>query len=117
MFAKNKPTKRINFSDENWVEIQYLSKGQKNAFASKLAELFKGQEFDGDGNDNKRLPDVSVAKIHEVEYEKMVASIKAWSAEEDITIENVQALDDSVYEEISNKIKEMNELSEEEEKN
>jgi hypothetical protein len=121
MFAKNKPTKKIDLPDNHWVELQYLSKGVKDELKSSVTKIFN--KFDPkllDGKmDNPNIefsPDF-VQKIQDIEYLKLVKAIRNWSADEIVNTENIKALDDTSYELILKAVNEMNELSEEEEKN
>lgn len=123
MFAKNKPVKRVDLDDGNWVELQCLSKGQKDAIKSDLADAFKGVEIENkDGTplpkDGTTLPDGFLAKLHAANYRKLQYSIKAWSANEvPITLDNIKDLDDATFDAILQAVNDMNELSPAEEKN
>jgi hypothetical protein len=126
LFAKNKPTKTIYFDDakENFVVLQHLSKGAKDNYTGQLAELslsMKGVNKETFENmDIDKLPDgmgTLVKKINELEYEKVAAAIKKWSAAEDITVDSVKELDEDVFVEISKTVDEMNKLTELERKN
>ncbi|MDC3414265.1 hypothetical protein [Terrihalobacillus insolitus] len=119
MFAKNKPTKRIDLPENHWVELQHLSKGTKDVLKSSVTKIFNkfdSKMMDGKMDDVEFSPDF-VEKIQEIEYQKLAAAIRAWSAEEEVTVENIKELDDEPYELILKEVNNMNELSEEEEKN
>jgi hypothetical protein len=122
LFAKNKPTKKIEF-EGGWVELQYLSKGVKDEIASRLASLYKGMdratlERLKDTND---VPDTmvdAVSVVQEVEYYKLSHAIKAWSeADVPINTDTVKELDEEVFDKISAAVNEMNELSKQDKKN
>lgn len=122
LFAKNRPTKRIDIG-EDWVELQHLSKGVKDEISSRLASLYKGMDKSTleklqTGQD---VPDTlidAVSVVQEVEYYKLSHAIKAWSDQNtSITVESVKALDEGVFNNISEAVNEMNELNKEERKN
>jgi predicted DNA-binding antitoxin AbrB/MazE fold protein len=123
LFAKSKPTKRVDLPDGAWVEIQNLPKGIKESFKSELADLFKGVDIkkgeDGeDEPDRKTLPDSFVQKIAEVNYRKLEKAIKSWSAEGvPVTIENIKELDEEIFDQILTAVNKMNELNDTERKN
>ncbi|MGM0882597.1 MAG: hypothetical protein ACQEXQ_16340 [Bacillota bacterium] len=122
MFSKNKPTKRVDLGDGNWVELQYLSKGMKNSFKSDAADVYKYLEVELDENgkpkEGMKLPEGAIGKINGIQYRRMAAAIRAWSAADiPVTIEGVQELDEEIFDLIDNAITEMNELSAKEEKN
>lgn len=143
MFAKNKPTKKLEFNG-GWVELQFLSKGVKDEIASRLSSLFSGfdsetlkkidkarkQKQENTQNeqqnettvkeDNDDIPtEVAgmVGKIQAVEYYKLTQAIKAWSEDEAVTEDSIKELDDVVFDEISKEVDKMNELSKDEIKN
>jgi hypothetical protein len=126
LMSKNKPTKRVNF-DGGFVEIQFLSKGVKAEYQNRMAALLKDlgsidiNELKKAKEDDDIPQDMNVdevlKKVNEAEYFKLSKAIKSWSEDEEITDLTVQELDDEVFDKISNKIDEMNELSEGEEKN
>ncbi|MEE6450533.1 hypothetical protein RAH41_08180 [Gottfriedia acidiceleris] len=118
LFAKNKPTKRVEF-EGGWVELQFLSKGVKDEIASRLAPLhseLKNIENATEEDVPEGVFDV-LGQINQIEYYKVAHAIKAWSEEEEITEENVKALDSEVFEKISKSINDMNELSQGDKKN
>lgn len=119
MFSKNRPKKRVDLPDNHWVELQYLSKGTKDVLKGATAEIFNkvdSKMFEGDMQDVEFSPNF-VQKIQEVEYQKLNCAIHAWSADVEVSIENIKELDDEVYELILGEVDKMNGLSEEEEKN
>lgn len=122
MFAKNKPTRRIPLPENNWVELQYLSKGQKDEYRSAVAGVFRGaMKEDQAGSVNKdmsQLPEDFILKTKQAEYHMLAQAIKAWSAE-GITInaQTVAELDEDVYDIILAEVTQMNELSKQEQKN
>ncbi|WP_141434383.1 hypothetical protein [Bacillus sp. 03113] len=124
LFAKNKPTKRINF-EGGWVELQYLSKGVKDEIASRLSSMFAGmdsQAIKRIETDNKEdVPTEMIGiigKVQEVAYYKLSQAIKDWSESDvDITIDSVKDMDDKVFDMISKEVDSMNSLSKTDEKN
>lgn len=128
MFAKNKPVKRVNLNDGQWVDLQHLSKGIKDSFKNALAGgLNGGMEISLEG-DNAKPKGISLSenfleKINEINYRKMVAAIKDWSAKDGegnkvpIDEEMVKELDEETFDKILEEINGMNELSAVEEKN
>jgi hypothetical protein len=124
LFAKNKPTKRVNF-EGGWVELQHLSKGVKDEISSRLSSLFAGMDeetlkkVNSDNKDDVPTGMINVVgKVQEVEYFKLSHAIKAWSENDTpINEETVKELDEEVFNEISKAVNEMNELSKTEEKN
>lgn len=119
MFAKNKPTKKIDLADNHWVELQYLSKGTKNELQSATTEIFNKFDkkmLDGEMEDVQFSPDF-IKKVQAIEYQKLTAAIRAWSAQEPVSVEVVKELDDESYETILKEVDKMNGLSDEEEKN
>jgi hypothetical protein len=120
MFAKNKPTERVQFDDGNWVELQVLSKGVKDSLKSELADMYSGLKIEN-GPDGKpsteTLPPGIVGKVSDNQHRKVAAAIRAWSAEAQITVETVKELDEETFDKILAKVNEMNELTAAEEKN
>jgi hypothetical protein len=119
MFAKNKPTKKIDLDNNHWVEIQHLSKGTKDSLQSSITEVFNkfdSKMLDGKMEDVEFSPDF-IKKVQGVEYRKLAAAIRAWSVEDPITIDTIKELDDESYETILEAVNDMNGLSDEEEKN
>jgi hypothetical protein len=114
LFAKNLPTKRIEIGEGNWVEIRKLSKGFKDQLKGEATDVFKGMDLKGELG---TVPEGMILKVQEVEYRKLRASIVRWSADVDITIENIKELDEEVYNRILKEVDEMNGLSQEEQKN
>ncbi|KXG42878.1 hypothetical protein [Tepidibacillus decaturensis] len=122
MFSKNKPTKRIDLPEGNWVELQYLSKGQKDILTSELAGMFKKmniQILDKDIKmNNDDINENIVNKVNEVEYKKLSFAIKAWSANDvEINEDSIKDLDEEVYEKILDEVNKMNNLTEDDVKN
>lgn len=123
MFAKDKPTKRIDF-EGGFVELQYLSKGVKDQIASELSSMFAGVDSESlkklELDKKDEIPTAMigvVGKVQEVEYLKLSKAIKSWSSSEPITIETVKELDDETFNRITKEVNEMNGLSKTEEKN
>lgn len=123
LFAKNKPTKRIEF-EGGWVELQYLSKGVKDDIQKSILEALKGVDIkqldqisDKDKELPKELPVDMVNKITDTDYVAVYNSIKSWSESEPITIDSVRELDDEIFEKILKEVKKMNKLELEERKN
>jgi hypothetical protein len=123
LFAKNKPSKRLDLLEGQWVELQHLSKGIKESFKSELADLFKGIDIKKGENgeeqpDGKSLPDSFVDKIAQINYRKLEKAIKSWSAEGvPVTVENIKELDEEAFDKILEAVNGMNELSDVERKN
>jgi hypothetical protein len=124
LFAKNKPTKRVEF-EGGWVELQHISKGVKDEVISRYTSLYKGmdratlEKLKDDGTDV--VPDSmfdAVGKVQEIDYFTLSHAIKAWS-ESDVVIteETVKELDKEVFDQISEVVKEMNGLTQLEQKN
>jgi hypothetical protein len=122
MFAKNKPAKRIDLGENNWAELQYLSKGVKDSIQAEISSLFKVNLKNMNTMNEadllpEEMPEGFIDKLQEIEYRKLEKAIKTWSAKEEITVENIKELDDEPYEKISKAVNEMNGLSREEVKN
>lgn len=132
MFAKNKPVVRVTLEDGNWVDLQHLSKGVKDSFKNSLSGLTNGGleislDDGGDGANPKpksiSLSDNFLEKINDVNYRKMAAAIREWSAKDEegkpvpVTEAAVKELDEAVFDRIMEEINKMNELSTAEEKN
>lgn len=127
LFAKNKTTKKIPFGDDDWVVLQYLSKGQKDELKSQLTELYAQiQGVDQDTLKKMEAGDIDavpesmrgiVREITKVEYFKLTQAIKSWSSEDEISEENIKALDEPVFDKLVLEVNAMNELSGEERKN
>lgn len=123
MFAKNKPTKRVDLGEGNWVELQHLSKGQRDALQSATVNLVKDVQYvEKDGQrelkEGSNLPDDFLQKTNEIAYQRLTYAIKSWSAEGTaITAETVGELDEEAFDKILTAVNEMNELTKEEEKN
>jgi hypothetical protein len=122
MFAKNKPSRRIPLPENNWVELQYLSKGQKDEYRGAVAGVFKGalkEEQGGTVNrDMSQLPEDFILKTKQAEYHMVAQAIKAWSAESvSINAQAVAELDEEAYDLILAEITAMNELAKSEIKN
>lgn len=122
LFAKNRPTKRIDLGDGDWVELQHISKGVKDNLKSEVASLLKDFEVDiANGSyapkNGLTITDEFLDKIKEIEYREMVASIRSWSADAEITIENIKELSDEAYDKILEEMGKLNKLSDAERKN
>lgn len=121
MFSKNKPTKRVELGDGNWVELQFLSKGVKDSFKSDAADIYKGLDLETDEEGKPKsnvIPEGMVGKVNEIQYRKVAAAIRAWSAADvPVTVESVKELDEEAFDKIDEVVTEMNELSVKEEKN
>jgi hypothetical protein len=126
LFAKNKPKERVDF-EGGFVELQYLSKGVKDeikkrstAFFTEIdPETFKKVQ-NGEITDDKDLPLStlnSVGALLEVEYFKLAHAIHSWSDSAPITEETVKEIDEEIFDRISKKIDEMNELTSTQRKN
>jgi hypothetical protein len=123
MFASDKPTKKLEF-EGGFVELQYLSKGEKDQISNQLSSMFAGVDEETlkklDFKDKDNVPTAMigvVGKVQEVEYYKLSKAIKAWSSEKEITIETVKDLEEELFDKISDEITRMNELSKGETKN
>lgn len=125
LFSKNKPTNRVEF-EGGWVELQYLSKGVKSEYQNRMAGLLKDMgSIDmsklKESNEQDIPSDIDfdslLKKVNQAEYYKLSKAIKSWSEEEAVTEETVQDLDEELFDLISEKINEMNELTAVEEKN
>lgn len=119
MFSKNKPTKRVDLGDGNWVDLQFLSKGVKDAFKSDAADIYKDLEIDEEGKPKSNvIPEGMVGKVNEIQYRKVSSAIKTWSAADiPVTVETVKELDEEAFDKIVEFVNEMNDLSAKEEKN
>lgn len=126
LMAKNKPTKKVFFGDNNEdnVVLQYLSKGVKDSYNSQLAELslsLKGVDPEAlEKMDTSTLPDsmaAVVGKINELNYYKLACAIKSWTAEEEVSEEAVKALDEEVFNKLIEEVDKMNDLGQTERKN
>jgi hypothetical protein len=126
LMAKNKPTKKIPFGENNedFVVLQYLSKGVKDSYNSQLAELslsLKGVDAAAlEKMDVSSLPESMakvVGRISELEYYKLAHAIKSWSAEEEVSEEAVKGLDEEVFNKLVQEVNKMNDLGETERKN
>lgn len=124
--AKNKPTKTVYFGEtkEDFVILQFLSKGVKDSYNSQLAELslsLKGIDAAAlEKMDVNSLPDsvaTVVGKINELEYYKLAHAIKKWSEEEEVSEETVKGLDEVIFNQLIQEINKMNELDVTERKN
>jgi hypothetical protein len=126
LMAKNKPTKKISFGDNNedYVVLQYISKGVKDSYNSQLAELslsLKGVDAAAlEKMDVSSLPESMakvIGRISELEYYKLAHAIKSWSAEEDVSEEAVKGLAEEVFNKLVQEVNKMNDLGETERKN
>jgi hypothetical protein len=124
LFAKNRPTKRIELGTGDWVELQLLSKGIKDDLKSEVMALLKDFQIDINASNGQLTPKSGLSisgeflqKTKEVEYKQIVAAIAKWSEDAEINVENIKALSDEAYDKILEEIAKMNELSEEERKN
>jgi hypothetical protein len=126
LFAKNKPTKKMTFGDD-WVELQHLSKGAKDNYqakqivlVSKLKSIDEATMKKIEAGDISSIPENMeniATDIMSLKYEMVTSAIVKWSSLEEITENNVKALDEAVFDEIENAISEMNTLNENERKN
>jgi hypothetical protein len=122
LFAKNKPTKRVDF-EGGYVELQFLSKGVKDEIKSRTTSLYKGVDIKKlqSAQSESDIPPEMFDKIPgllEIEYYKLAHAIKAWSdAETPISEETVKEMDEEIFNMVSQKIAEMNELTPLQEKN
>lgn len=124
LFAKNKPTEKLPFGDD-YVELQYLSKGvldeiksrSLQAFASAGPEAMKAMQSAKSDEDMPAELLSSVSGLMEIQHYKVSKAVVKWSSEEPINEESVKALDEDVFVQISNKVDEMNKLSSLERKN
>jgi hypothetical protein len=125
LFSKNKPTEKVNF-EGGYVELQHLSKGVKDEYQNRMARLMK----DLGAVDAKQLKGMTeddiptdidfgslLKQVSEAEYYKLSKAIKAWSEGVEITEKTVQDIDEELFDKISSKIDEMNELKESDKKN
>jgi hypothetical protein len=121
MFVDEMPTKKIPLDKDQWVEIQYLSKGFKNEITASLASVRKKLNIDNEveKDDNKTQFDKGelYLKIKELEYKKMVAGIRSWSSNKPIDLQSVKLFRGDVFDKVIKEIDQFNELSEEEVKN
>jgi hypothetical protein len=126
LFAKNKPTERIDFGNE-YVELQFLSKGIKDQIQSQITSILKEVDPKSlsklsnisleSGELPEEIPYDMVDKIQEIEYYKLSKAIVKWSAGDEISIESIKELDEEVFEAIKHKVDEMSKLKEQERKN
>jgi phosphoribosylformimino-5-aminoimidazole carboxamide ribonucleotide (ProFAR) isomerase len=122
LFAKNKPTKRIEL-EGGWVELQYLSKGVKDEVQNQIVQAFKDidpkvlQQYEKTGEMPDSLPVEIVAKVNEASYIALAHAIKAWSEKEEVTIESVKDLDEEVFNLLIEEVNKMNKLDIGEKKN
>lgn len=121
MFAKNRPTKRIELPEGHWAELRQLSKGEKDAYRSGVSGVFKGALKEKNGQkeqDFSNLPDDYFQKMQQAEYAMVAKAIVSWSAEGiEVTPQAVADLEESFYDPILEAVKDMNELTKTEVKN
>lgn len=121
LFAKNKPTKRVEF-EGGFVELQYLSKGVKDEIKGRVTSMYKGVDIakiQNAKNESDIPPEMfdSIPKLLEIEYYKLSNAIRSWSDEAPINENTVKDLDEEIFNSILKSVNEMNELSPTEEKN
>jgi hypothetical protein len=122
LFAKNKPTQRENF-EGGFVELQYLSKGVKDEIKARAASVYQGIDISKLQNAKSEadIPIEAFAKIPqlmEIEYYKLAHAIKSWSdSETPINEDTVKEMDEEIFNQVSKKVDEMNQLKPEQEKN
>lgn len=122
LFAKNKPTQRENF-EGGFVELQYLSKGVKDEIKARAASVYQGIDISKLQNAKSEadIPTEAFAKIPqlmEIEYYKLAHAIKSWSdSETPISEDTVKEMDEEIFNQVSKKVDEMNQLKPEQEKN
>jgi hypothetical protein len=126
LMAKNKPTKKVAFGENNedYVILQFLSKGVKDSYNSQLTELsmsLKGVDKEAlEKMDTSSLPDslgTMVGKIQQLEYYKLAHAIKSWSEVEEVSEETVKGLDEVIFNQLIQEVNKMNELDVTERKN
>lgn len=124
LFAKNKPTQRMEF-EGGFVEVQYLSKGVKDEIKRRTMEVYGSIDNEelkaiqnSQSNDDIPVSLIgSAGKILEIQYYKLAHAIRSWSDNAEITEETIKELDEDIFNEISEKIDEMNRLKQTDEKN
>jgi hypothetical protein len=122
LFAKNKPTQRVEF-EGGYVELQFLSKGEKDEIKSRTTALYKGVDIKKlqSAQSEEDIPQEMFDKIPgllEIEYYKLAHAIKSWSDPETlISEETVREMDEEIFNLVSQKITKMNELTPLQEKN
>lgn len=109
MFVDQMPTKRVDLSTGDWVEIQYLSKG----FRDEEKAYFSSLSVERDESNNIEF----LKKFKEAEYRRIIAGVRKWSSDREITEENLKMLSDLVFDEILEAIEKYNGLSDDEVKN
>lgn len=124
LFSKSKPTETLTFGD-SFVELQHLSKGVLDEIRSRSIKAFStagpaALAAMQNAKDESQMPAELLAQTGEmlkIQQYKVAQAIKTWSADEPVTEDNVRALEPSVFDEISKKVDEMNQLSQIERKN
>jgi hypothetical protein len=122
LFAKNKPTQRVEF-EGGYIELQFLSKGVKDEIKSRTTALYKGVDIKKlqNAQSEEDIPVEMFDKIPgllEIEYYKLAHAIKSWSDPETlITEDTVKEMDEDIFNQVSKKVDEMNQLKQAEEKN
>jgi hypothetical protein len=122
LFAKNKPTDKVEF-EGGYVELQFLSKGVKDQIKARAASVYQGIDIIKLQNAKSEadIPTEAFEKIPqlmEIEYYKLAHAIKSWSdSETPINEDTVKEMDEDVFNQVSKKVDEMNQLKPDQEKN
>lgn len=121
LFAKSKGFEKVSFGDD-WVELQYLSKGIMDEVKRRTLAIFGEIGIDKIKNakDDTDIPDEavnSVGPLMDIEYYKLSNAIVKWSAEAEINEQTVKDLDEEVFNKIKENVDRMNKLKAEERKN
>lgn len=122
LFAKNKPTDKIEF-EGGYVELQFLSKGVKDKIKSLTTSIYKGVDIKKlqSAQSKDDIPVEMFDKIPgllEIEYYKLAHAIKSWSdPETPINEDTVKEMDEDIFNKVSKKVDEMNQLRPDQEKN
>lgn len=127
LFARDLKTEKVTF-DGGWVELMPLSKGALDEYQSRLTELtskLKGvskEQLQAIGN--KEINDIPafmvevVREIKNLEYFKLSQAIKKWSETEvEITEDSIKELAVNIFDELVDKVNEMNSLTDTQRKN
>jgi hypothetical protein len=120
LFAKNKPTERVDF-EGGYVEVQHLSKGIKDEISRRTTEMYadlpqsviKQLRTNPNATDADVPPEIlgTIGKIMDIEYYKLAHAIKSWSDDAPINEETVKEMDEDIFLKVSKKVDEMNELT------
>ena len=123
LFANEFPGTKVEFEAGGWVILQPLTRSFLDSQQKQLAALSKGAKIQMAGQkvigvDTDSIDSVAIVeKATELEYEKVKASIKEWSSEKEVSVENIKQLPDFIYEAILKKVDEINHPTEDEIKN